>query len=383
MFTSNSAFRFIILLGIVSLFADITYEGARSITGPFLAILGANAAVMGFVAGFGELVGYALRMVSGYFADRTQKYWTITLWGYACNLIAVPLLALANHWWVASILIVIERMGKAIRSPARDAMLSFAAKKVGTGIGFGLNEALDQIGAMLGPIVVSGILFFRHDYHESFLFLAIPALLAMLSLWVAKHYYPNPRELEARYPALKKEGIPKTFWFYLIGAGFVAAGFTDFPLIAYHFEKKHVLDPVWIPLVYALSMGVTGITAPLLGRFYDHKGFIILTITTFVTCWFSLFIYLGNVPLILVGVVLWGIGMGAHESLMRAIIANMVSANKRASAYGIFNLCYGVSWFLGSVTMGILYDISISWLIWFSIIAQLLAMPFLLRVAKG
>ena len=120
----------------VSLLADITYEGARSITGPYLAILGANAAVVGFVAGFGELVGYGLRLVSGYLADRTGKYWTITIVGYAINLLAVPLLALADQWWLAALLIIIERMGKGMRVPSRDAMLSHAGHRMGMGWAF-------------------------------------------------------------------------------------------------------------------------------------------------------------------------------------------------------------------------------------------------------
>ena len=139
----NHALKFIILLGIVSLFADMTYEGARSITGPYLALLGASAAVVGFVAGFGELVGYALRLVSGYMADKTRRYWAMTIIGYAVNLLAVPLLALAGNWPMAAILLIAERMGKAIRTPPRDVMLSHAASQVGRGWGFGLHEAMD------------------------------------------------------------------------------------------------------------------------------------------------------------------------------------------------------------------------------------------------
>src|SRR6185437_7836333 len=175
--------KFVILLSFVSLFADMTYEGARSITGPYLAILGANAAIVGFVAGFGEFVGYALRLVSGYFADRTGKYWTFTIAGYACNLLAVPLLALAGHWWVAAVLIILERAGRAIRVPPRDAMLSHAGQKMGMGWVFGLHEAIDQIGAMLGPLIVALVLYMKGGYKESFAILLIPALIALTILF--------------------------------------------------------------------------------------------------------------------------------------------------------------------------------------------------------
>jgi MFS family permease len=150
----GDAVKFIILMGIVSLFADMTYEGSRSITGPYLAILRASAVTVGFVAGFGELTGYVIRFFSGYLIDRTHSYWTITLIGYLINLIAVPLLALAGSWEVAAALIIVERIGKGIRVPSRDVMLSHACSQVGQGWGFGLHEALDQIGAILGPLIV-------------------------------------------------------------------------------------------------------------------------------------------------------------------------------------------------------------------------------------
>lgn len=158
--TKPTALKFIVLLGVVSLFADATYEGARSINGPYLALLGASATTVGFVAGLGELIGYSLRLVSGYMSDRIGRYWAITLFGYTLNMLAVPALALAGRWEIAAMLMIAERIGKAIRTPARDAMLSHATREIGRGKGFGLHEALDQIGAVLGPLTVAGVLFF-------------------------------------------------------------------------------------------------------------------------------------------------------------------------------------------------------------------------------
>lgn len=373
----DAAIKFIVLLGIVSLFSDMTYEGARSITGPYLAILGANAAIVGFVAGFGELVGYGLRLISGYLADRTGKYWVITIFGYACNLLAVPLLALAGHWWVAAVLMIVERTGKAIRTPARDAMLSHAGQNMGMGWGFGLHEALDQTGAMMGPLIVAAVLYFKGSYQHSFALLLIPALLALTVLAFARWLYPHPQNLDIKQYDLETRGITLPFWFYLAGASLVAAGYADFPLIAYHFEKASMIPAIWIPIIYALTMGVNTIAAPLLGHLYDRKGFTVLIIVTALTCLFAPLVFLGGFNLILIGSILWGIGMGAHESLMRAIVANMVSSNKRASAYGIFNTGYGIFWFLGSALMGVLYDISISLLVIFSVVIQLAALPLL------
>jgi MFS family permease len=375
--SKESALKFVILLGVVSLFADVTYEGARSIMGPYLALLGANAAIVGFVAGFGELLGYALRMVSGFLADRTRKYWLLTMLGYLLSLLAVPLLALANHWSIAAVLIITERAGKAIRVPSRDAMLSHAGHKMGMGWVFGLHEALDQTGGMLGPLIVAAMLYFKQGYQYSFALLLIPALLALTTLVFARWLYPRPQDLEVRADKLVTINLNSAFWLYLAGTALIAAGYADFPLIAYHFQKTAFLTPIWIAISYAIAMGVTTLSAPLLGRLYDYKGFSILIFVTILSCLFAPLVFFGNFTLALIGVALWSIGMGAQESLMRAIVANMVIKEKRGSAYGIFNTGFGVFWFLGSVLMGILYDVSIPALVIFSVCIQLVAVPLL------
>lgn len=380
--SKNTALKFVILLGVVSLFADMTYEGARSITGPYLALLGANAAVVGFVSGFGELLGYALRVISGYLADRTGKYWTITIVGYICNLLAVPLLALAGHWWIAAVLMIAERAGKAIRVPSRDAMLSHAGHEMGMGWVFGLHEALDQTGAMLGPLIVAFVLYFKGGYQLGFAVLLIPALLALTTLIFARWLYPHPQDLEVQQDNIKTTKMDSAFWLYIIGAALIAAGYADFPLIAYHFQKSAILSPIWIPVSYSIAMGVNTLSAPLLGFLYDRKGFSILLIVTIISCSFAPMVFFGNFDLALTGVILWSIGVGAHESLMRAIIANMVPKEKRGTAYGIFNTGFGVFWFLGSVLMGILYDVSILALVVFSVCIQLMAVPLLWVVMR-
>lgn len=380
----RKALKFVVLLGFVSLFADMTYEGARSITGPFLATLGASAAIVGFVAGLGELVGYALRLVSGYWADHSQRYWLITIIGYAINLLAVPFLALASHWQIAAALIITERLGKAIRTPARDAMLAHAGDHLGMGWGFGIHEAMDQAGAMIGPLILALVLYLEGggNYRLCFMILVIPALLSLGTLLLSKKMYPHPQQLSTKKIEFHSQGIPKVFWLYLIGALFVAAGYADFPLIAYHFQKQKLLAPAWIPLAYAIAMGIDGGVALLLGRLYDRFGFWVLIIVTLVAAIFAPLVFLGNFYVAFVGVVLWAIGMGAHESLMRAIVGKMVPGHKRASAYGIFNMGYGVAWFLGSATMGLIYDVSLFWTVIFILILQLASLPWLFLVSK-
>ena len=208
----RAAIRFIVLIGVVSLFGDMTYEGARSITGPYLATLGASATIVGVVAGFGELVGYAIRLLSGYIGDRTGRYWTVTIIGYILNLFAVPLLALAGSWEIAVVLIVAERMGRALRAPTRDAMLSHAATRTGAGWAFGLHEAMDTTGAIIGPLAVSAALYFGRGYTTSFAMLVVPAILSIFVLLVARSQFPAPRDLEIVEPIRQPSALPTKFW---------------------------------------------------------------------------------------------------------------------------------------------------------------------------
>jgi len=378
----GNAWRLVFLLGLVSLFADMTYEGARSITGQYLAVLGASATIVGIVAGFGELIGYGLRLVSGYVSDRTGRYWTITFLGYGLNLFVVPLLALAGRWEIAAILIVGERMGKAIRTPARDAMLSHAAHMVGRGWGFGFHEAMDQIGAVAGPLIVTAVIHFRGDYRAGFGILLIPALFALGVLFAAKLLYPRPRDLEVNTPKIETKGLRRAFWLYLAAVGLVAAGYADFPLIAYHFKKVAIASDTWIPVFYTVAMGVDALAALIFGRLFDRIGISVLIFVSLLSSLFAPLVFLGGNFLALAGTALWGVGVGAQESIMRAAVAGMVPSDRRGAAYGVFNTGYGLLWFAGSVLMGVLYDISVLSLVAFSVLMQLASIPLLLMVRK-
>jgi MFS family permease len=379
----NHALKFIILLGIVSLLADMTYEGARSITGPYLAILGANAVVVGFVAGFGEFIGYALRLVSGYLSDKTRRYWAITITGYFINLLAVPLLALAGSWEIAAVVLITERIGKALRTPARDVMLSHACSEVGQGWGFGLHEAMDQIGAIMGPLIVALVLFFNGCYQTSFAVLLIPAVLALSVLVVSRFLYPNPHELEIKTPKLETKGFKRVYWIYLAAVALIAAGFVDFPLIAFHFKNSLVTSDILIPVFYAVAMGVDALAALIFGRLFDKIGLSIMIVVAVLSAFFAPLVFLGGLYSALIGISLWGIGLGAQESIMRAAIAGMSPVQRRGTAYGVFNTIFGVFWFIGSLTMGILYDISIVYLVVFSMVAQIASVPLFLLIRKS
>jgi MFS family permease len=378
----TAAWKFIILVGVVSLFSDMTYEGARSITGPFLGSLHASAAVIGMVAGLGEFIGYALRLVSGYLTDRLGKYWGITFVGYALNLFAVPLLALVGSWKIAALLILAERMGKAIRTPARDAMLSHAAAEVGRGWGFGFHEAMDQAGAVSGPLIVALVLYLKGSYRAGFAYLLLPALLAILVIGLTARLYPQPRHLEVSVPRLETEGLTRPYWLYVAAVGLIGAGYADFPLIAFHFGKTAVASPDWIPIFYAVAMGVDAGAALILGRLFDRLGMPVIITVAVLSALFAPLVFLGGFGLALAGMVLWGFGMGAQESIIKAALAEMVPRARRATGYGIFHTGFGLFWFLGSALMGLLYDVSLAALITFSVAVQLGAIPILLRLSK-
>jgi MFS family permease len=378
----DAAIRFIVLLGVVSLFADMTYEGARSVTGPFLGSLGASGAVVGIIAGLGELVGYTTRLASGWIGDRTQRYWTVTIIGYVLNLLAVPALALTSRWEAAAVLIVIERAGRAVRSPVRDAMLSHAATHTGLGWGFGLHEAMDQTGAVIGPLLVSAVLSLRYNYAEAFTALILPALASIITVVVARSFYPRPRDFDLTPVHVGGEDIKQPYWLYATAVALIGAGYADFALIAYHFNQTAVVRPPLIPILYATAMGSDAIASLFLGRLFDRYGLIVLPLGTAAAAVASPLVFLGGIGLAVVGMLLWGIGMGMQESLMRAVVANMTTPSRRATAFGLLNAVFGAAWFMGSSLLGILYDWSLVAVGVTSLTLQLLAVPVLLVVMR-
>lgn len=377
----KEAILFVVFIGFVSFFSDVTYEGARSITGQYLAILGASGTVVGVVAGLGELIGYGFRFLSGYLSDKTKKYWLIAFVGYFFNLLAVPLLGLATSWQTASFLIILERFGKGIRTPARDVMLSYATKKIGHGLGFGIHEAMDRTGAILGPLIVSLVLYYHWTYQESFFLLLIPALCALTVLTFVRILYPRPQDIEEESSREEKNiHFTKKYWLYIAAVSCVAAGYADFALIAFHLKKASHISDVWIPLFFSLSMGVAGLSGLVFGRLYDHFGISILIFATVIVSFFAPLVFIDGFYFALIGMVLWGIGLGTQESIMRAFVADLIPKEKRGTAYGLLNFFFGVFWFLGSALMGYLYDVSLLGLILFSFFMQLAAIPLLFAV---
>jgi predicted MFS family arabinose efflux permease len=337
--------------------------------------------------GGGELLGFGLRAVSGALADVTRRFWPITITGYLVQMAAVPALALTQEWRTAACLVVLERIGKAIRNPPRDVMLANAAQHVG-GYGwvFGIHEAFDQFGAMVGPLVVAAVLAHHGDYPRAFAVLAIPAVFNLIFVAAARVMYPTPDETKRTTPlehAKGRETLPQAYWLYVLGAGLVAAGFADYPLIAFHWVRHGTLTTDWIPIFYAVAMAVSGGASLALGRLFDRFGFNVLIALTIICSISAPLVFLvDHFAAALLGVGLWGMGMGVHESIIPAAVAPMVPTDRRASAFGTFTALYGFCWFVGSAAIGWLYDRSIMATVACSIGLQLAALPVFILVRK-
>ena len=399
----SSAMIFIILFGIVSLFSDMTHEGASSIRGAYLSLLGASAGAIGFVSGLGELVGYSMRYVFGRLTDKTKHYWSMTIAGYILDVLAVPALALVGeHGWVAACgLLIVQRMGKAIKKPAKDTIMSFAASMEGVGKSFGIQEVLDQIGAFLGPMLLYLVMLLKTEgstfkiYSTCFAVLAVPGAITIILLLATKHYFPNPEQFEPE----EKEFVPfkmkKEFVFYIAGISLFAFGFIDYSLIIMHVSKTYaglgaqlaetsaLVNGGTLPLLYAGAMLVDAAAALIFGLMYDKSGVRALAISTVISAPFAIFVFgMNSVPALLFGIALWGVGMGAQESILKAAVTKMVPKSSRATGYGVFECSFGVFWFLGSWLLGVLYDISIPAMIAVSVAAQLAAIPLYIAANK-
>ena len=373
-----TALRFIVCLGVVSLFADMTYEGAYSIIGPYLKDLGASAAQVGLIAGFGEMIAASLRYFSGRFVDRTRAYWGMAILGYFMNVVVVPAMAFAGNWQMAALLIVVERTGKSLRGPARDVLLSEATSKIGHGWGFGVHAAMDQTGAVLGPLLMADAVMRANHFGPAFLRLAFPAAGALIALLVARMLYPQAGKATPRQ--VQTATLPKVFWPYVIAAGVLALGFVDFPVLSYHFQNTALAKPAVIPLLFAGAMGVNGLAALILGKMFDRFGIQVLSFGILVSLVGLPLGFLGGPKAAVASVACWAIGMGAQDACLRSGIAQVVSMNKRGTAFGAFNGVYGIMWFLGSATMGLLYDRSLMALVAFGVIAQLAAAILFFRM---
>jgi len=390
--TAKVALSFVILMGAVSLFSDMTHEGARSIYGAYLRLAGVSAATIGFIMGLGELIGYSLRLVTGYFADKKRNYWTLSIIGYAINMAAIPLISLIseNGWKWACLLIILERFGKAIRQPSKNTLVSFASAQVGAGKAFALQEFMDQIGAFSGPLFLFLILLFRKEngdlffnYRICFAALIIPAFFTLYFLLKAKHKFPHPENFEISIEKEQKSKMNSRFVLYMIAISLFAFGFIDFPIITMHVAKLAIIPDTFLPLLYAGAMLIDAISALIFGWMFDKYGMKVLIASNLLSAFFAPFVFLSHSAIwIMMGIMLWGIGMGAQETILKSAVTSLVPKENRSTGFGIFETSFGLCWFAGSWVLGILYDSSIYSMVLFSVVSELLSVPLLFVITK-
>ena len=382
-FDQRSALSFIIAFGIVSLFGDMAYEGMRGLNGEFLATLGASGTAVGVIAGGGELVGYLLRLVSGRFAQRTGVYWPLSIGGYALTMASVPAMAVVFNWQTAALFVILERAGKAIRSPANNTMQSRAGDHIGQGWAFGLQEALDQAGAIAGPLITAFVLARHGDYRTAYIWLAVPATLTMISVSIIAVRYNFAGHIVQPAAGDVAPLLSRAFWYYTASASMLGFGIADFSLIAFHFTQAAVMSKAVIPVFYAVAMGSSGVGALVFGLLFDRRGLVTLVPVILLGAAATPLVFLGHWTAALAGTILWGMTMGTQTALMSASVAKLVPEKARARAYGLFSAIYGTAWFAGSALLGVLYDYSFVLLAVVAIIAQLLSIIPLLATVRA
>ena len=380
-----SAMRFVVGFGIVSALADIVYEGARSVYGPFLAALGASALVVSVVTGGGEALALVARLIFGRLADARARRWALAIAGYGLTVVAVPLLGIAHAVGIAVVLILLERLGKAVRSPSKDAMLAQAGTVTGRGWAFAVHEAIDQAGAFAGPLLIALALAITGSFSPGFLLLAIPGAAALVVLFALRRRVPDPSFYEpdvqpgvsASSPneiAASRVPLPRSFWVYAAFTGLTTSGFATFGLLSFHLVGLGTVAVAMIPVIYAVVMATDAVSALIAGRWYDRigvQGLVIVPIGTALIPWLG---FATTTWLVVAGMLLWGAVLGVQESTLRAAVADLVPDSRRGSAYGIFTAVFGLAWLAGSAVIGLLYELSTLWAAGFVTVMQVIAL---------
>jgi len=379
---------FIVGFGIVSALADVVYEGARSVIGPYLGSLGASAFLVGVITGAGEAAALVLRLFTGNLVDRTGRPWPQTIAGYALTCVCVPLVALTGNLTAAGLLYNGERAGKAIRTPARDTMLAHASADLGRGYAFGLHEALDQLGAMTGPMLIAGTLALGGDYRLGYGLLAIPGALALLALTRLRRGAPDPLAWEPAAQLAEKKRLrlsatlPNRFWHYCAFSAITMFGYSTWAVLAYHLTERRLLAAPLVPMLYALAMAAASLAAVSFGRLYDRvglRGLLALPPLAVAVPYLS---FTSTPALFVIGAVVWGAGMGVHDSTMRAAVADFVPAHRRGAGYGTFTAVYGLAWLAGASLIGWCYEQSTVAVALFITITQCVALAVLLPLVR-
>lgn len=385
--STRTAYIAILLFGVVSLVGDIIYEGARGIVPDYLYFLGASAVIVGLVGGLGEFIGYAVRLISGYLADSSRAYWLFIFIGYGL-IVSIPLLGFTNAWVIAIIFVLLERLGKAIRAPSRDTALSIVSKGVGAGKAFGLHELLDQIGAIVGPLIVAALMAYSsNNYHLTFCFLLLPFVILVVAL-IINYKKTAPKIIfEPKTPESKVK-LERSFYIYTFAVIINTIGLIPVALILY--QASILLNPIgqaWVvPLIYLLVQGVDAGIALLAGYAYDKYGAKVLAVAFILSIFPSLFAFaVTGLATLLIAAAFFGVVLGMQESIYRAAVTQFTPVSSRGTAYGIFNTGLGVGFLISGGIFGLFlqYNVNFAITLLFVILTQIVATVILLRMHRA
>ncbi len=365
----KKAYIFIVLLGLVSFLGDVIYEGIRGISGAYLHGLGASMLVVSITAGLGEFLGYSIRLFSGTIVDKLKAYWLFTFIGYGL-LVSIPFLVFVDQLELAVFLILLERLGKGLRSPARDSIVSFVSQKIGRGMGFGITEALDQLGAILGPLIFLISYSIHKSYKVGFALMFIPFVLLMLILFYGRRIVPYPEKEER---GEQKIFSSKVFYVYILFSFFAILSVPQYQVISYYFKNTGVISDANVMLFYMLAMFVDLVVALIVGKLYDIFKFKVLVALPFFTFILMVFSYGNYFYFAVISAILYGVIIAMHESIMRSAVADLTNISKRGFSYGIFNFIFGLGYFVGNVIIGFLYKFGYLYLLIFSGVSQIIS----------
>ena len=378
----RKAYVAIMLMGIVSMLGDIVYESGRGIAPDYLYFLGASAFLVGLTSGIGELVGYGMRLVSGPLADRSHAYWLFIFLGYGL-ILAIPMMGLTNSIWLVAALVIVERLGKALRSPSRDAVVSVVSKGMGSGKAFGLHEFIDQIGAIAGPAFLGFMMIWTVNNFSVSLQSLFPFYLLMMAvLYLTYRRIRGTVEEIRRQTTATDEKISRGFWLYSGAVLMNTVGLMPVALILYNGAK--ILESggqLWlVPFLYVIVQLIDAPMALVSGYVYDKVGIKFLAVPFALSILPLLFQFLVGLPGVILACISYGLVLGMQESTYRAAVTDIVPLGRRGSAYGFFNVMLGVGTFVSGAAFGYMLDVSVSPLLMLGLVvlAQAAAIALLL-----
>ena len=349
------------VLGCVSMLMDISSEIIHSLLPMFLvSSLGASVAAVGLIEGLAEAASPIVKVFSGALSDYLGNRKWLAVAGYALSAASKPFFAIAPSFGYVLTARVVDRVGKGIRGAPRDALVADITPPEFRGAAFGLRQALDTVGAFLGPLLAVGLmLLWANDFRRIFWIAVIPGALAVLLLAVGINE-PRHEAGGKRVNPISRENLRQlsaTYWWVVaIGAVFTLARFSEAFLVLRAMQSG--MQQALIPLVMVAMNIVYMLSAYPFGKMADsmsHRKLLVAGLGFLVAADIVL-AHSSHWTTVLTGVALWGLHMGMTQGLLSVMVARTAPPTLRGTAFGFFNLVSGIAMLLASTIAGILWE---------------------------